>query len=381
MEEDEYGFLYPCINEKLCVACGSCNEVCGYQNRDETNLPINAYAAVTKLDSPMYRRSASGGVFAGLAQIFLAENGLVYGCSLELTNNQLKPSHIRIDSMEELPKLQGSKYVQSDIGRTYTEVKTFLEAGRLILFSGTPCQIAGLKSYLRKGYENLYTLDVICHGVPSIKLFQDYLAELEKKLRGKIIDFKFRDKLNGWGLNGKVIYLKNKCHRKEKTIPAKLSSYYSFFQLSDSYRESCYSCKYANVKRPGDITMGDYWGIQKEHPDLLVANGGTLDDTKGISCMIINTKQGKKCMEKYGSGLSLYQSSFEKIANNNAQLNHPSLKSIRRQQILEMYSQYGYAVVEKWFSESLGAALYWIKLKDLLPKKLRTALKKLFHRF
>lgn len=168
MKSDEDGFIYPTINNNLCVKCGLCKSVCTFQNKsDSGNQPIATYAAINKNKS-ILTESASGGVFAALASIILEKNGVVFGCAY---NNEMIPVHICINNPLDIKKLQGSKYVQSNINSTYIEAKKYLEDCIWVLFTGTPCQIAGLKSYLGKDYDNLITADIICHGVPSAAFF------------------------------------------------------------------------------------------------------------------------------------------------------------------------------------------------------------------
>lgn len=224
MQEDECGFRYPCVDEDLCVECGLCQKVCGYKYIEEHNEPMSAHVACTLSTDIM--QSASGGVFACLAQNIIEQGGIVYGVSMELISDELVPMHIGVDKIEELVKLQGSKYVQSMIGDTYHQVKEQLLHGRKVLFSGTPCQVAGLKAYLGEmNKENLLLVDIICHGVPSVAFFQSYIKELEKKYKGKITSFKFRDKSSGWGLVGKATYRTAKNKEKSKLVYARESSF------------------------------------------------------------------------------------------------------------------------------------------------------------
>lgn len=360
MLEDQYGFLYPNINESICIKCGACKNICAYQKDNGGNESLKVYAGISKNTNIMY--SASGGIFFSLATSILNENGIVYGVSMENIRGCLTPMHIGVEKIEDLYKLQGSKYVQSCTGNIYKDVLNKLKSGRLVLFSGTPCQIDALKSFLKKDYNNLLTIDIICHGVPSIKFFQDYIKTLEKKINGKILEFKFRDKTLGWGLNSKIIYRNNNETIKEKIIPASESSYYRLFLSSYIYRENCYHCKYANSKRVGDITIGDYWGISIEHPELTKKK--KLNERQGVSCILINTVNGEKYIDKYSNNLMLYNSMFDKVKIHNKQLNSPSLLSDSRKEILNIYAKYGYCGVEAWFRKKRGLKLYIIKLKN-----------------
>ena len=265
MQEDEYGFLYPQIDENKCVQCGACQKVCAYQNGQVGNTPIKCYAAVNK-DKEELMKSASGGIFAAMATTILKDDGVVFGAALDFENGHAHPHHIAVREVSQVYRLQGSKYVQSAIENTYVEAKEELDLGKKVLFSGTPCQIAGLYSYLRKGYENLYTIDVICHGVPSAKFFDDYIQYMTKKNKAKaVISYSFRDKKKGWGMNNRIGFEYASGKKKNMYIPARLTSYNTFFLDGDIYRENCYQCPYAKRESTVDFTIGDYWGIEKEH--------------------------------------------------------------------------------------------------------------------
>lgn len=376
MEEDENGFTYPCIDEELCIQCGACKRVCGYQNIQETNSPLGAYVACTANTDIM--KSASGGVFACIARKFIEEGGLVYGASMEYVDGELIPMHICVDNLGDLDKLLGSKYVQSVVGDTYSQIKAQLENGKKVLFSGTPCQVAGLKAFLgSRECANLLLIDIICHGVPSIQFFHGYIKFLENKWKGNIFDFRFRDKSAGWGLVGKMQYLTADNKKKSKIIYARESSYYQFFLKGDIYRENCYECKYASEKRPGDITLGDYWGIEREHPEFLAANGGCFDETKGVSCMIINSHKGMHIVEKLADSIVIRKSNFQKVARQNGQLKHPTPRSSRREEILEMYAKDGYAEVESYFIKNSGLKLVFAYVIDRIPSPIKKSIRRI----
>lgn len=369
MEADEYGFYYPNINADKCISCKLCKNVCGYQLSHPESVMNDTWAAVAK-DSIILKNSASGGVFAALAFEIIKRGGVVVGCSMENKDNQLHPEHILVDSVNGIIKLQGSKYVHSFIGNTYQKVKQELLKDRLVLFSGTPCQVDGLKSFLgNRNYENLLTIDLICHGVPSVQFFQDYIKVLEQKLKGSIIDFKFRDKSHGWGLNAKVFYMKNG-NLKSKLIPSALSSYYRLFLDSMIYRENCYTCKYANSQRVGDLTIGDFWGIEAEHPEC------GMDCGKGVSCIITNTKHGARMLDMLGTGLERRVSVYESVERWNEQLKNPSYKSKKRDLLLGLYKTNGYREMENWYKKSQGLSYYILVVKSIVPYRLKRLLKR-----
>lgn len=366
MQEDENGFLYPIIDNDKCIKCGLCIKTCALQNSKLTNTPLKTHAAQS--NNTDLKKSASGGIFASLAINVIKAGGVVYGAALENVNGKLTCRHIAVNSVSNLEKLQGSKYIQSNIGNIYQDVKENLLENKTVLFSGTPCQVDGLRAYLGKKYENLYCIDIICHGVPSNKMFQDYIETLEKKYNDKIIDFKFRDKTKGWGLTAKGYTAKG----YTAIIPANVSSFYYYFLKSYIYRDSCYSCKYACKNRCGDITIGDYWGIENAHPEVL-KNNTEFDYKSGISCLIVNTEHGKKLIEEYKDDLRLIESNFEKSAKENGQLNRASFLNVeKRNEILNLYRKIGYKGVDDSFRKIriLNTA------KNLVPAWLKNEIKR-----
>lgn len=377
MIEDEYGFLYPEINKELCIKCGACKRVCAYQNISPEKRPLKAFAAVNK-NKEQLMKSASGGVFSALATSVLTKGGVAFGATLTFEDGHAIPKHIAIDNVERLPLLQGSKYVQSSIGDTYKQAKLFLQEGRRVLFSGTPCQIGGLYGYLGKDYENLITVDVICHGVPNAKMFDDYLQnERIKRKAQSVIGYSFRDKKKGWGMNGRLDlqFADNKV--KSFYIPARLASYNTLFLDGDTYRENCYSCKYAGQLRPADLTIGDYWGIEVEHPELLKRD--EYNERFGISCILVNTQKGILAYKTLGN---LYNddSSFEKISNKNGQLKHPSKQSDKREKILTLYAKHGYSMVDKWFYQKYRKQLLIHAVYNVIPRGVRVKIKNMLKR-
>lgn len=364
----ELGALYPVVEADKCVDCQRCFNACAYQSSVVEDIPSGkAYVAAAE-QKQLLKKSASGGVFATLASAVLDDGGAVFGCSMELKNGVLTPIHICVESHDELEKMQGSKYVQSDLGGTFLRIKQLLKEQRTILFSGTPCQVDALKKYVAScDTSNLYTIDLICHGVPSAKLFQEYLQELSEK---QILDFKFRDKTLGWGLNAKYAYLNRNGKQKERMLPVGTSSYYSYFLASETYRQSCYTCKYANVNRVGDITIGDFWGVESVHPEYLLENGGVFCPEEGISAILVNTPKGDLLIERFGQKLQCEKSSVERIKENNKQLSAPSVCSNIRQSIIETYDEKGYCGVERLFRKTLGIR-FWVRLVKRKLKEIR----------
>lgn len=378
--EDEMGSYYPKIDESLCIDCGACKRVCDFQKRDQNQFGkkvLKAYGAASK-DDELKKKSASGGLFAQLAKVCLDMNGVVYGAAM-LYENKLIVKHIRVDNVKNLDLLQGSKYVQSDMGNVYHKVKEDLIGDKMVLFSGTPCQIAALKSFLKKDYKNLYTIDIICHGVSTQKIFQEYIAFVENKKKINITNFAFRDKEVGWGLDAKYEYESNG-KIKTKKLYYKLSSFYTYYEKAIIHKENCYNCKYSCKDRVGDITLGDFWGVEKNQPDCLCENGGIIDERKGVSFCLVNSEQGEKLFDKVSEFLDYVDSDFDTISKQNDNLLKPTEMPLNRQNIMELYRTEGYEAIEKMYWKTIGykRIYYFIlaKAPRTLKKKIRTLLKK-----
>lgn len=272
-------------------------------------------------------------------------------------------------------KEQGSKYVQSAIGDTYAQAQKDLLDGKRVLFSGTPCQIAGLKQYLKKDYENLLTVDIICHGVPSKRFFQSFMEDYGKKLGGTITEFYFRDKSKGQGMITRSVYKNKHGERQEKVITGNLLSYVNLFSRSFTYRKNCYSCPFASEKRVGDLTLGDFWGFHEEYPSYDEKQG--LSNGKGVSCILVNTNQGKATLEQCEGQFVLMTSDFEKVARHNDQLHSPSKYSPKREQILELYQKEGYEAVDRYFHKNYKKDILKYTVSGMLPKGLKRNIKKM----
>lgn len=362
MDEDEYGFLYPVINKDLCIECGLCKKVCAFKNPLRLDKkPIATYAAIHK-DKKILKNSSSGGAFAALALNVLENKGVVFGCTM---TDDFEIKHIKISREEELRKLQGSKYVQSNLKDTYFETKEYLQSGRNVLYTGTPCQIDGLKSFLGADYENLITADLICHGVPSPKFFTEYIKWLEQKQDARVIGYKFRDKSkSGMVTIGKAIYKKQGLVH-DTIINYNLDYYYYYFMYGVSYRECCYECPYASSNRPADFTLGDYWGIEEVHPEI--------DTKNGVSVILVNSEKGEKLLDKLKLGL--FKSSFERASAKNNNLCRPTKKSSDREVVLKIFREEGAQAVAEYFQKSLGKKIILYKIKAMIPNSIKKKVK------
>lgn len=291
MEVDSEGFLYPLVDQDVCISCGLCKKCCPIlQEKKNSSYIEKAFVGYAK-DEDIRMRSSSGGLFSIIARKVLSENGVVYGAAFD---NDFTVHHIGINSLIDLEKLRGSKYVQSRIENTYCEVKKVLDQGKRVLFSGTACQIAGLKASLRKDYENLILVDILCHGTPSPKVWKKYLEEKEKQYNSKIKKIRFRDKESGW-----KTYSVTKTFENNKTQKTAFSqdSYMRMFLSEICLRPSCHSCRFKNLKRSSDITIGDCWGIENYMPDM--------DDNKGTSVIIVHSVKGESMIHSIEEQLNI----------------------------------------------------------------------------
>lgn len=285
IKENNEGFLYPVVQEESCVQCGLCLKKCPVSKPYENLRETLATYALREKDKTALFDSASGGASDVLTEAVLRRGGYVYGAAYDDT---LSVKHIEASDESGRKKIQSSKYVQSDLKDCFTKAKHRLEEGKIVLFTGTPCQIAGLYAFLGKEYENLYTLDLICHGVPSPKFFKKYLAWQGERMGGKVIYFNFRSKeKRGWGTQY-LLKTKTKIKIKIKTKTLSLDKYGKHFMAGDCYRESCYRCRYANIHHSADITVGDFWGVEQCHPEFF--------SNLGVSTIIVNSQKGKTMM-------------------------------------------------------------------------------------
>ena len=270
-----------------------------------------------------------------------------------------------------------SKYILSHIGTTYQQIKEDLKNGKLVLFGGTPCQALGLKSFLNNEYENLIVVDVICHGVTSKTIFNDYLREVEKEQNIVITDYIFRDKKAGWGSNFCYSYYDNgdKNKIKIKRFPKEGASHEIHYLRGDISRENCFSCEMSNTNRVSDFTFGDYWAIEIEHPEFIVRKDPALSIRKGINCMMVNTEKGMQYLSKLQEKMVMYEVDLASITRHNSNLLKPSKRGKARDAVLENYYMEGYKKIEENYNDTVGKkrTVYAAKnmIKTHIPDKLR----------
>lgn len=283
MDNDEEGFWYPDVDYNECIKCGKCIKVCPIINKTKVKNNPKAYACINN-DENIRLKSSSGGMFSLVAEQVLDGGGVVFGAGFD---DEFRVVHSYIENMKDIGQFRGSKYVQSKIGDTYSQVKGFFKQGRNVLFTGTPCQISGLKSYLGKSYDNLFCMDIVCHGVPSPKVWDKYVDFREKEAGSSPRRISFRLKNEGWKRYSVSFLFKNDTEYR-KNLREDL--YMKAFLKDVCLRPSCYACEFKSLHRQSDITLADFWGIQNVLPDM--------DDDKGTSLIFVNSDRGQEMLEQ-----------------------------------------------------------------------------------
>lgn len=326
MQPDACGFVYPVIDPDKCIDCGLCAKVCPSNVPSQLLTPLDCFAAVHKNEKELLSCS-SGGVATALADYFIKNGGVVYGCSAQDIENV---RHIRISHKEEIELLKGSKYVQSYLGDTYQSILRDLNNGTPVFFVGTPCQVAGLRNFLRKDFANLLTADLVCHGVPSQQMLNSNLQYhpvgnnallfRRKNKKGKNYRIEF-----GWNIvdvNGETT----------KFYPYDRDYYMFGFLRCLTFRPSCYNCRYAQQKRVGDLTLCDFWGLGED--------AGLVMD-KGVSAVLVNTSKGQEVLSNLSSILHLIARPIEEATRWNDQLNAPCKKPSNYSKFCSLYGTTG----------------------------------------
>lgn len=312
MPADAEGFCYPAIDESCCISCGLCAKVCPYTKEDSSQGEPLAVYAVKHKNELVRENSSSGGLFTALSDEILAHNGVICGAAYD--KNMVVTHHFVTDKTGR-DAMRGSKYVQSNLGNAFSTVKSQLESGKTLFFTGTPCQVDGLNHYLSLSNTDtarLLTCDVICHGTPSPMLFAEYLHLLETKSRSKVINYYFREKSTGWHNSSERPVFANPNVSYDVFLTR---AYRALFNSCNSMRPSCHSCRYSSLKRCSDITIGDFWGIEKSDP--------CFDDNRGVSLCLINTEKGRDMLASVAGSLFIHQSSTLSCMQHNLQMPTP----------------------------------------------------------
>ena len=369
MVENDEGFKYPQINKLMCINCGQCIDVCPIEHPVKLNEKFTVYAI--RADDSIRIKSSSGGMFSIIAKYILDLKGKVCGASF--SNDYMNVYHELINSYSDIQKLRGSKYLQSDINKIYIDIQENLKKGNYILFSGTPCQVAGLYNYLQYDYENLITCDIMCHGVPSPKVYRKYVSEISSGR--KLIKFDFREKSYwGWGTASSIFFdddtvYRNNCFQ---------DNYLVGFLKGLITRKCCSKCKYTSKNRIGDFTLGDFWGCEKINPEL--------NDKKGTSLVFVNTVKASKIFFNVKNIIHFTEIPIDKVLEiaktKNGQLIHPTPSHSKREEFFSLFKEnnnfsnsfkivmkkYDIGYVGWWDSKNYGSALTSFAMNRTLKK-------------
>ena len=360
IEVSQEGFLYPKIDKERCISCGKCASVCELTKASTFHNDIKVFAAQI-IDYERLSKSTSGGIAALIAEDFIERGGIVYGC---IYDEDLHVIHARIEDEKELGCLNGSKYVQSDFFRVYNTLIADCISGKPVVIFGTPCQIAACRKFVGSDFDNLLLVDVICHGVASPKLFGDYLEWMSQKIGEKVIYYNFRDKKHfGWGTNYIAKGISKESYGRFIKDP-----YYFAYIYGHNYRESCYLCPYADINRIGDVSLGDYWGLERKIADKF--NVGL-----GVSAVLVNTKKGEDEFARIKSKMNYVQTSKENVLRKNTNLLHATLRPVIRDNFYTMYNKKGIkAIIKNMYCSS---KYYENIIRSLIPKIIKRMIKRL----
>lgn len=360
MQYDNEGFRYPIVDTNKCINCNLCVKVCPIINHTNQEKHPQVYGVINK-NKNILETSTSGGVFLSLAKFIIEQQGIVVGVTYD---KDLNVKHQFAETLEACREFQKSKYVESQIPLTlFKDIQTQLNQNKVVLFTGTPCQVSGLKSFLRKPYPNLYLCDLICSSVPSSKIFHDYLAFIQRKNKKRIKSLIMRWKGNGWNnVTQQLTYEDGTV--STGTEDAKLWYTIAFSHLVS--RPSCHECRYTNFNRPGDITIGDFWGIEKAHPDFF--------DNQGVSLALINTEKGEQIFNSVHQNFRVQPSTIESCKQ--ARLQTPVNKNPRRDMFWQEYSSDKFEHLAKKYWRFGAVAKYRFKIRRFLGKVLRKLQKK-----
>lgn len=374
VKESRKGFLYPFVDETLCIGCNQCEKVCPFNTDEITNQPIHTFAA-KHISDDIRMKSSSGGAFTAIAEKVISGGGIVFGA---LYDDKWNVVHGVVDNKEDIAKLRGSKYVQSNIGDTFVQVRRALQNGRRVLFSGTSCQVLGLKLYLRKEYENLLTVDIICHGTPSPRIWRDYLYRISNRPQGAvdrnsvllalkknpvITGISFRDKTKGWQKYGFVLLGKSASKADRNTVlsssnaillyePASQNLYTRSFIDNYTLRPSCYNCPAKGGRSRSDITLADCWGIWKYHKDIY--------DDKGVSAVMVNTTKGLETVRQ--AEMNLSEIKFSEVY----EFNKSYSESVSHPRFYELFW-----LLYPWSKITTIRYVYWFRPRYLINKWLK----------
>lgn len=353
MKEDREGFLYPYVDKERCISCGLCKEVCPSlleENLKEDKEVVSPFAVGGfHKDKRILESSSSGGAFTLFANEIIRRGGLVYGCAMD---KNLMAVHTGVSSVRDLDKLKKSKYMQSTAGGVFHEIKKVLYEGKEVLFTGTPCECAGLEAFLGKTYNNLYLCDFVCHGVPSRRIFRDWINYQETRYHDKIVDVLFRIKKFGWNSSGLQMGTKTTFLKRVKwRIPALTDPYMNGFLENICLRPSCYCCLFKGKRLHSDITMADFWGIKKIDKSFANKNG--------MSLILLNTQNGKELFRQVKNNFEYKEYDWKRALSHNKSYFESAEQNPKRNNFFADYWERGIAYVIKKYL----MPWHWIKYR------------------
>lgn len=340
MTPDEEGFLYPSIEQDLCLDCGLCLSICplGDDFQPTGRKAAGRFYAARHKSEEVLLKSTSGGAFTALSDAVLASGGLVYGADFD---GRLRVVHGRAETSGQRDRMRISKYVQSDLGSVYGPLSEDLDVGRPVLFTGTPCQAAGVRSFFRDhpGRDNLYVCDLICHSVPSPRIWEDYKEMLAGEAGGKLLKIQFRSKKYAWSRansnKGLMYWIEGEGEYRED------DRYYELFIMKNLIcRPSCHQCRFTRVERSSDITIADYFGIELFTPDWY--------SPLGVSLIIVSSAQGEKILRLAGEELLLEERPAAEAVSQQKRLSAPGAKPLLRDEFWRHYLEHGLAASIKF---------------------------------
>lgn len=339
LEKNEFGFIYPFIDTERCVDCGLCTKVCPILSKPESiKTPRKVFAAFAS-NEQRRDEGSSGGIFGVLARQVIVKRGIVFGAAFD---SSFRLHHVSASTIEELIPLFKSKYVESSLGNVFFEVEYWLKKGRQTLFCGTPCQCNALKTFLRKEYDNLLLVDILCHGVPSQDFLDKAIQEFERRHNGRLKSFSFRMKK----INQKSDHLYSLMYEsksgKSITIDKQKAvhfPYYNHYLTYRGFRPSCYQCKFATLERATDLTLGDFWGLSH----VMQVN----DFYKGYSIVISHNNQGENVLKELGNQIKMQEVPLENITKYNVSTTTTTTKPMRNEEFCRDYLHYPYHLLEK----------------------------------
>lgn len=343
---DQEGFNYPSVNSNKCTSCGICEKVCPTIHPYAPSKVIRAYAAINENDM-IRMQSSSGGLFTLIAEKILNEGGVVFGAKFD---NDWNVEISYTETLKGLSEFRGSKYSQAKTGKSYIQCEEFLKSGRTVLYTGTPCQIAGLKHFLQEDYDGLLTCDIVCHGVPSPKIWYKYLREIAGEVKKTIKSISFRDKSEGWDNYQVIIQIQKDIIK----TPYHQNPFMKAFLNDLILRPSCHECKAKAGKSHSDVTIGDFWGIESLHPDMY--------DNKGTSLLIINSEKGHKLLEDLND-IRIRETSLEDAISFNFAYFKSAIPNLRRDYFFKKLNSSNSVV--NLISKSLQPSVY-MRIRNII---------------